>query len=52
MKKTIKTLTAFLFLFALLIGIKPLQLPGNTNVESGISLCSDDDASEDAIRAE
>ena len=55
MKKTLKTLTTFLLLFALLAGIKPIQPPVDTDTEPGISVCTDDNADNsdiDVIRNE
>ena len=43
MKKTFKSLAAFLLLFALLAGIKPIQPPVNADSEPEISVCTDDD---------
>ena len=43
MKKTLKTLTAFLLLFALLSGTNPIPSPFNTDNEPGISVCGNDD---------
>lgn len=43
MKKTFKSLSAFLLLFALLAGIQPVQPPFDTETEPGISVCGDDD---------
>lgn len=45
MKKTLKTLTAFLLLFAFLSGRAPIRPPFSTNTNSGIALCTDDDDS-------
>ena len=42
MKKTFKSLAAFLLLFALLAGIKPVQPPFGTETEPEISLCGND----------
>ena len=49
MKKTFKTLTTFLLLFALLAGIKPIQPPVGTETEPAISVCTDDDADNTAL---
>ena len=43
MKKTLKTLTAFLLLFAFLSGRTPVRTPFLSNTNSGIALCTDDD---------
>ena len=43
MKKTLKTLTAFLVLFAFLSGRTPVCTPFLSNTDSGIALCTDDD---------
>ena len=51
MKKTFKSLAAFLLLFALLSGIKPVQPPFGTDIEPTISICGDDDDSDHDIIA-
>lgn len=43
MKKTLKSLTAFLLLFAFLSGRTPIRPPFSSNTDSGIALCTDDD---------
>ena len=43
MKKTFKTLAAFLFLLALITSIRPIQPPVGNDTEPGISVCGDDD---------
>ena len=43
MKKTFKTLTAFLLLLALIGSIRPVQPLTDENPGYGISVCSDDD---------
>ena len=53
MKKTFKSLAAFLLLFALLAGIKPVQPPFGTETEPVVSVCGDDDSSDiDIIASE
>ena len=52
MKKTFKTLTAFLLLFALITIIKPIQPPVGIGSEPIISVCGDDDRNDDIIRPE
>lgn len=42
MKKTLKTLTAFLLLFTFLSG-RTFRPPFLSNTNSGIALCTDDD---------
>ena len=43
MKKNIKTLAAFLLLFAVLFGTTPFSSSINTENKLEISLCNDDD---------
>lgn len=52
MKKTFKTLTAFLLLFTLITSIKPVQPPFGTETEPGISVCGDDNVPVEVITAE
>lgn len=49
MKKTFKTLTAFLLLLSLITMIQPFQAPVDTNVEIGISVCGVDDNTVDSV---
>ena len=49
MKKTLKTLTAFLLLFALVSSIRPIQPLTDTSTGTGITIYGDDDDSNHEI---
>lgn len=52
MKKTLKTLTAFLLLFALVSTIRPIQPLTDTSADTGITICTDDETKPEIITAE
>lgn len=52
MKKILKNSIAFLMLLALIAAIKPMPKAEQSEVETAVMVCNDDDAPIDAIKNE